>query len=142
MQLQKASSFALYAVLELAGNPTSQLSGTEIADKYGISAHHLAKVLRELGRAGIVEAARGVGGGYRLAAYRETGTRPEPCCGNLDAQESLRPLVALAGGIGLPLIRSDSRCSMSFRSLNRSDRRAPPTTIRSLPPMRDARCAL
>ena len=67
MKLQKASRFALYAVLELAGNPTSQLSGTEIADKYGISAHHLAKVLRDLGRAGIVEAARGVGGGYRLA---------------------------------------------------------------------------
>ena len=67
MKLQKASSFALYAVLELAANPTSQLSGTEIADKYGISAHHLAKVLRELGRAGIVDAARGVGGGYRLA---------------------------------------------------------------------------
>jgi Rrf2 family protein len=68
MKLQKASSFALYAVLELARNPTSQLSGTEIADKYRISAHHLAKVLRDLGRAGIVEAARGVGGGYRLAA--------------------------------------------------------------------------
>jgi len=67
MKLQKASSFALYAVLELAANPTSQLSGTEIADKYGISAHHLAKVLRDLGRAGIVEAVRGVGGGYRLA---------------------------------------------------------------------------
>jgi Rrf2 family protein len=68
MKLQKASSFALYAVLELAANPTHQLSGTEIAEKYGISAHHLAKVLRDLGRAGIVEAARGVGGGYRLAA--------------------------------------------------------------------------
>src|ERR1039457_3647952 len=68
MKLQKATSFALYAVLDLAGNPTSQLSGTEIADKYGISAHHLAKVLRDLGRAGIVEATRGVGGGYRLAA--------------------------------------------------------------------------
>jgi Rrf2 family protein len=68
MKLQKASSFALYAVLELAANPAHQLSGTDIADKYGISAHHLAKVLRDLGRAGIVEAARGVGGGYRLAA--------------------------------------------------------------------------
>jgi Rrf2 family protein len=67
MKLQKASAFALYAVLELAGNPVSQLSGTEIAHKYGISAHHLAKVLRDLGRAGIVDAARGVGGGYRLA---------------------------------------------------------------------------
>jgi Rrf2 family protein len=68
MKLQKASSFALYAVLELAANPARPLSGTEIAEKYGISAHHLAKVLRDLGRAGIVEAARGVGGGYRLAA--------------------------------------------------------------------------
>jgi len=68
MKLQKASSFALYAVLELAAYPDQPLSGTEIADKYGISAHHLAKVLRDLGRAGIVEAARGVNGGYRLAA--------------------------------------------------------------------------
>lgn len=67
MKLQKASSFALYAVLELAAHPTDSLSGTEIAQKYGISAHHLAKVLRGLGRAGIVGAARGVGGGYRLA---------------------------------------------------------------------------
>jgi len=67
MRLQKASSFALYAVLELAANPASQFSGVEIAKKYNISAHHLAKVLRDLGRAGIVDAARGVGGGYRLA---------------------------------------------------------------------------
>jgi Rrf2 family protein len=67
VRLQKASSFALYAVLELAANPASQFSGVEIAQKYNISAHHLAKVLRDLGRAGIVDAARGVGGGYRLA---------------------------------------------------------------------------
>lgn len=68
MNLQKASSLAIYAVLELAANPAHHLSGTEIAEKYGISAHHLAKVLRDLGRAGIVVAERGVGGGYRLSA--------------------------------------------------------------------------
>jgi len=67
MKLQKASSFAIYAVLELAANPLRQLAGTDIAREYGISAHHLAKVLRDLGRAGIVEAVRGVGGGYQLA---------------------------------------------------------------------------
>jgi len=67
MKLQKATCFALFAVIELARDPSRQLSAAEIADKYGISAHHLAKVLRDLGRAGIVVAARGVGGGYRFA---------------------------------------------------------------------------
>ncbi len=66
MKLQKATCFALFAVLELAADPTRQLAAAEIADKYGISLHHLAKVLRDLARAGIVESARGVGGGYRF----------------------------------------------------------------------------
>lgn len=66
MKLQKATSFALYAVLELAVDPKRQLSVVEIADKYEISAHHLAKVLRDLGHAGVVDSTRGVGGGYRF----------------------------------------------------------------------------
>jgi Rrf2 family protein len=67
MTLQKASAIALYAVLELAADPERQMTAVEIADKYGISAHHLAKVLRDLGRGGLVDAVRGVGGGYRFA---------------------------------------------------------------------------
>lgn len=66
MRLQKATRFALYAVLELAADPASQHSAAEIAAKYGISINHLAKVLRTLGRAGLVEAARGATGGYRF----------------------------------------------------------------------------
>jgi Rrf2 family protein len=66
MKLQKATSFALLAVLELAADPTRQASAMEIAEKHGISAHHLAKVLRALGRAGIVSSVRGVGGGCRF----------------------------------------------------------------------------
>jgi Rrf2 family protein len=67
MRLQKNTRFALYSVLEFAANPGRQISAAEIAAKYRISPHHLAKVLRDLGRAGLVEAARGVGGGYRFA---------------------------------------------------------------------------
>ncbi|WP_419797138.1 MAG: Rrf2 family transcriptional regulator [Terasakiella sp.] len=67
MKLQKATYCALYAVLELARDPDVQLSATDIADKYNISANHLAKVLRDLGRAGLVESVRGAGGGYRFA---------------------------------------------------------------------------
>ncbi|MQA66322.1 MAG: Rrf2 family transcriptional regulator [Alphaproteobacteria bacterium] len=67
MKLQKATQFALLAVLELARDPARQLSVSDIADKYGISANHLAKVLRDLGRAGLVEAVRGARGGYRFS---------------------------------------------------------------------------
>jgi Rrf2 family protein len=66
MKLQKATRFGLYAVLELAREPERHLSANDIADKYGISTNHLAKVLRTLGRAGLVESVRGAGGGYRF----------------------------------------------------------------------------
>ncbi len=66
MKMHKASLFALYAVLELASDPERQLSATDIADKYGISTHHLAKILRTLVRSGLVQAVRGAGGGYRF----------------------------------------------------------------------------
>lgn len=67
MKLQKATRCALFAVLELAADPGRQLSANEIAEKYGISTNHLAKVLRSLGRVGLVEAVRGAGGGYRFS---------------------------------------------------------------------------
>ncbi|MBI5120250.1 MAG: Rrf2 family transcriptional regulator [Rhodospirillales bacterium] len=67
MRLQKATRCALYAVLELASDPKRQLSANEIAEKYDISTNHLAKVLRSLGREGLVEAVRGAGGGYRFS---------------------------------------------------------------------------
>jgi Rrf2 family protein len=68
MRLQKATRFALYAVLELARDPSRQFSAGEIAGRFDISEHHLSKVLRTLGRAGMVEALRGAGGGYRFRA--------------------------------------------------------------------------
>lgn len=68
MKLQKATRFAIYALLELARDPARQMSVGDIAQRYAISTNHLAKVLRELGRARLVEAERGVGGGYRFVA--------------------------------------------------------------------------
>ncbi len=67
MRLQKNTSLALYSVLEFAIDPTRHIPAAEIAGKYGVSPHHLAKVLSELARSGIVESVRGVGGGYRFA---------------------------------------------------------------------------
>jgi Rrf2 family iron-sulfur cluster assembly transcriptional regulator len=67
MKLQKATLCGLYAVLELAAHSDQQISAAEIAAKYDISLNHLAKVLRSLVRARLVESVRGAGGGYRFS---------------------------------------------------------------------------
>ncbi len=66
MKLQKSTVLALYSVLEAARDPGRAVSGAGIAERYGASAHHLAKVLRRLVQAGVLEATPGVGGGYRF----------------------------------------------------------------------------
>jgi len=68
VKLQLSTRYALFAIMALAQHPGHQMSAAEIAEKYQISGNHLAKVLRTLGRGRLVEAARGLGGGYRLAA--------------------------------------------------------------------------
>jgi Rrf2 family protein len=66
MKLQIASQLAVFALLELAGRPDHRTSVAEIGRKYGVSTHHLAKVMHVLGRAGLVRSVRGVGGGYQF----------------------------------------------------------------------------
>jgi Rrf2 family protein len=67
MKLQMATRLGLYAALALARDPGRQLSASELAATFGVSTNHLAKVLRTLGRAGLVTAERGASGGYRFA---------------------------------------------------------------------------
>lgn len=74
MNLQRGTRLALYAVLELAEQHNAQLSGAEIAEKFGVSGNHLSKVMRELGKAGLVESVRGVGGGYRFCGNAKRTT--------------------------------------------------------------------
>jgi Rrf2 family protein len=74
MKLQTGTRIALYAVLELAADPAAQLSAAEIGARYGVSAHHLAKVLHTLGRAGLVRSIRGAGGGYSFSGNAKRTT--------------------------------------------------------------------
>ena len=67
MKLQVSSRLAILAVLELAADAERQMSVSEIGALYGVSAHHLAKVMHTLGRANLVRSIRGVGGGYSFS---------------------------------------------------------------------------
>ena len=44
-----------------------QVSVADIGEKYGVSSHHLAKVMHVMGRAGLVRSVRGAGGGYQFS---------------------------------------------------------------------------
>ena len=65
--LQISTRLAIFAVLELTAREGRQLSVAEIGEKYGVSSHHLAKVMHVMGRAGLVRSVRGAGGGYQFA---------------------------------------------------------------------------
>ena len=66
MKLHQNTRLALFSLLEFAADPQRQIPAAEIAQKYDVSSHHLAKVLAELSRVGMVQSVRGVGGGYRF----------------------------------------------------------------------------
>ena len=53
MKLQQNTRLALYSLLEFAADPTRHIAASEIAQKYGVSPHHLAQGRAELARAGV-----------------------------------------------------------------------------------------
>ena len=67
LKLNKSTRFALYSIVELSRDPEVVRSVKQISDKYGISEHHVAKVLQQLVRAGMIRSIRGIGGGFQIA---------------------------------------------------------------------------
>jgi len=67
MKLQKNTRLARLQRPRVRHRPTRHVSAAEIAAKYDVSPHHLAKVLSELARVGVVSRAC-VGGGYASPA--------------------------------------------------------------------------
>ena len=65
--LTTTSEHALRALTHLARLPEgASMLGRELAAQAGIPANYLSKILWTLGNAGIIDATRGNGGGYRL----------------------------------------------------------------------------
>lgn len=67
MHLTQFSDYALRVALYLGCHPGELVSVEEISRVYGISRHHLVKVVQALTELGVVESQRGRGGGMRLA---------------------------------------------------------------------------
>ena len=68
MKLHQATQYAIWVTVHLAAQPGQQVSASDLADLFGISQHHLAKVIRSLSFAGLVTSTRGPGGGCQFIA--------------------------------------------------------------------------
>ncbi|WP_311195746.1 Rrf2 family transcriptional regulator [Aestuariispira ectoiniformans] len=71
MQLTKFTDYCLRVLIYAALRQDGPITIDEVAGNYGISRHHVTKVVYRLGQLGYLETSRGKGGGIRL------GRRPE-----------------------------------------------------------------
>ena len=67
MHLTLHADYALRVLLYLASHPGQVVSTGEMSEAYGISKHHLVRVVQGLGRHGFVEVRPGRAGGVVLA---------------------------------------------------------------------------
>lgn len=67
MHLTQFSDYGLRVVIYLACRPDQWVTAEEISHAYGISRHHLVKVIQTLADLAVVESQRGRGGGMKLA---------------------------------------------------------------------------
>ena len=67
MQLTLFSDYSLRVLLYLTMHGDRRVTLAEVSTAYGISQHHLVKVVQRLVEEGLVESTRGRGGGLRLA---------------------------------------------------------------------------
>ena len=67
LRVTKLTDYATVVLTVLASDPDRVLSATELAERAGLETPTVAKVLKPLAQAGLVEGFRGANGGYRLA---------------------------------------------------------------------------
>jgi len=67
MRLTTFTDFGLRMLMRMAGSPDRAFSTAELADEFGLSRNHLAKIMQHLARAGLIQTRRGGGGGAALA---------------------------------------------------------------------------
>jgi Rrf2 family iron-sulfur cluster assembly transcriptional regulator len=71
--LNKTSRYAIAATTALASlEPGGRMSSGELAERTQAPRAFLGKVMTQLARAGLVEGAKGHGGGYRLARHADS----------------------------------------------------------------------
>lgn len=67
LRVTKLTDYATVVLTVLAARPGDVLSATDLAERAGLEATTVSKLLKPLAQAGLVDGLRGVHGGYRLS---------------------------------------------------------------------------
>lgn len=68
MRLSEFTDYTLRVLMLCAARPDAHLTVQGLSEALGLSKNHLMKIVHHLAKAGIIETARGRGGGLRLLA--------------------------------------------------------------------------
>ncbi|WP_112320300.1 RrF2 family transcriptional regulator [Oceanibium sediminis] len=71
MRFTSFTDYGLRMLMRMASDPGHAFSSADLAEEFGLSRNHLAKIMQRLSRAGLVETRRGGGGGAVLARPAE-----------------------------------------------------------------------
>lgn len=67
MRLTAFTDYGLRMLMRIASAPDRAFSTAELAEEFGLSRNHLAKIMQRLAGAGLIQTRRGGGGGAELA---------------------------------------------------------------------------
>lgn len=67
MRLTSFTDYGLRMLMRMASAPDRAFSTADLADEFGLSRNHLAKIMQRLAQAGLINTRRGGGGGAALA---------------------------------------------------------------------------
>ena len=124
MKITTFSDCALKILIFLAVNDDEVAPAREIATRYAISFHHVAKVAQWLVRHGYISATRGKGGGLKLASAPEDISigdvigQAEAGTGLVECMRKRGRYCAIESSCGLAAILDEARGAF-FDTLNR-----------------------
>lgn len=99
MRLTAFTDYGLRALMRIASDPSRGFSTAELADEFGLSRHHLAKIVQRLAQGGILSTRRG-GGAFAGREWLGAGRLPDAGRVGLHRRRALRPEIAPAPGRG------------------------------------------
>jgi len=124
MQITTFSDYCLRILIFLAVSEGRKTTAREIAERYNISTHHVAKASQWLVREGHVSAMRGKGGGLRLARdphdinIGHVIRKAEEGTGLVECMRGSEPGCAIAPACGLSSILDEARVAF-FETLEK-----------------------